>query len=145
MAETGSGDQTRTGIDQLELQEEVEDAVTRAETEGMHGHEALHAVMDELRPMLTPGTEHGVAAVVWQRLTDPEADHGVLPTESATTSEPPILLLEEIERAVLDVRAEGLSGRPARAEVSRRVAEAMGESADHARIVVEVHARMSSA
>lgn len=145
MAETGSGDETRTSIDQFELQEEVEDAVTRVETQGLHGHEALHAVMDELRPVLPPGTEHGVAAAVWQRLTDPEADHGVVASESPTTSEPPILLLEEIESAVLDVQAEGLSGRAARAEVSRRVAEAMGETADHARIVVEVHARMPSA
>ena len=118
--------------------------MTRAEGQGLHGHEALHAVMDELYPSLPPGTEHGVAAAVWQRLTDPDADHGSVSTESQATSEPPLLLLEEIESAVSDVQAEGLSGRAARAEVSRRVAEAMGETADHARVVVEVHARMSS-
>jgi hypothetical protein len=37
-----------------------------------------------------------------------------------------------------------MSGPAARAEVSRRVADAMGETADHARVVVEVHARMPS-
>lgn len=144
MTETGSGGRPRTSIDQFELQEEIEDAVTRTEAEGLHGHEALHAVMDELGPSLPSGTEHGVATAVWRRLTDPEADHGTVAAESQPTSEPPLLLLEEIESAVSDVQAEGLSGRAARAEVSRRVADAMGETADHGRIVVEVHARMPS-
>lgn len=115
------------------------------ESQGLHGHEALHAVMDEIKPGLAPGTEHGVASIVWQRLIDPQAEHaGVAPLESQTTSAPPILLLEEIESAVGDVQAEGLSGHEARAEVSRRVAESMGDTADHARIVVEVHARMAT-
>ena len=143
MTETGSGGRPRASIDPFELEEEIEDAVTRTEAQGLHGHEALHAVMDELGPSLPAGTEHGVATAVWRRLTDPEADHGTVAAESQPTSEP-FLLLEEIESAVRDVEAEGMSGPAARAEVSRRVADAMGETADHARVVVEVHARMPS-
>ena len=85
MTETGSGGRPRASIDPFELEEEIEDAVTRTEAQGLHGHEALHAVMDELGPSLPAGTEHGVATAVWRRLTDPEADHGTVAAESLTT------------------------------------------------------------
>lgn len=141
MAETEASQQHGT-TDQLEIMEEIEDAVTTVESDGLHGHEAVHAVMDMLRPDLDPALEHGVAIHVWQRLTDPEAEHVGLTHESRETTTPPILLMEEVEEAVRDVRADGLTGRAARVEATRRVAEAMGDDADHARIVVEVRSRM---
>jgi hypothetical protein len=130
--------------DELELVEEIEEAVTAVESDGLHGHEALHAVMDMLHPDLEPGIEHAVAAMAWQRLTDPEAEHVGLRRESLTTSAPPVLLLEEVEVAVQAVAAEGLTGRSARVEATRLVAEAMGNDADHARIATEVRARLSA-
>ena len=130
--------------DELELIEEIEEAVTAVETDGLHGHEALHAAMDMLRPDLEPGLEHAIAAMTWQRLTDPEAEHVGLRHESGTTGTPPVLLLEEVEVAVQDVTAQGLLGRPARVEATRLVAEAMGNDADHARIATEVRARLAA-
>jgi hypothetical protein len=145
MTPTKPGEVQRDSTDELELMEEIEQAVTATESEGAHGHDALHAVMDALRPDLDPSMEHAVAAVVWQRLTDPEAEHIGITGESRTTAAPPVLLLEEVEVAVEAVQAEGLTGRTARVEATRRVAEAMGDDADHARIATEVRARMADA
>jgi hypothetical protein len=145
MAATKPGDVPHDSTDEFELVEEIEEAVTAVETDGLHGHEALHAVMDMLRPDLEPDLEHAVAAMAWRRLTDPEAEHVGLRDESRTTAAPPVLLLEEVEVAVGAVQAEGLAGRPARVEATRRVAEAMGDDADHARIATEVRARLSDA
>lgn len=144
MTATRPGEPGHDSTDELELVEEIEEAVTAAERDGLDGHEALHAVMDMLRPDLEPGFEHAAAAMAWQRLTDPEAEHLGLPHESRTTGAPPVLLLEEVEVAVQDVTAEGLEGRSARVEATRRVAEAMGDDADHARIATEVRARMAT-
>jgi len=145
MAATRPGAADHDSTDELELVEEIEAAVTAVESDGLHGHEALHAVMDMLRPDLEPGLTHAVAAMAWQRLTDPEAEHvGLRRDESGTTAAPPELLLEEVEVAVQDVTAQGLMGRPARVEATRRVAESMGEQADHARIASEVRARMAT-
>lgn len=145
MTPTTPGEVQHDSTDEFELMEEIEQAVTAAESDGRHGHDALHAVMDALRPDLDPSMEHAVAAVVWQRLTDPEAEHIGITHESRTTAAPPVLLLEEVEVAVEAVQAEGLTGRTARVEATRRVAEAMGDDADHARIATEVRARMTDA
>lgn len=143
MAPTGPGGVAHDSTDEFELMEQIEAAVTAVEGEGLHGHEALHAVMDRLHPDIDPDLDHAVAALVWRRLTDPEAEHVGLSRESQTTAAPPVLLLEEVEVAVTNVTAEGLTGRPARVEATRRVAEAMGEDADHARIASEVRERLA--
>lgn len=144
MAQTDPDEATRDSTDELELMEEIEDAVTTVESEGLHGYEALHAAMDMLRSDYDPALEHVVAMHMWQRLTDPEADHVGLTHESHATTTPPLVLMEEVEQAVRDVQAEGLSGRAALVEATKRVAEAMGEDAHHGRIVVEVRARLSA-
>lgn len=142
MAQTNPGEVTPDSTDELELMEEIEDAVRTVESEGLHGYEALHAVMDMLRSDYDPALEHAVATHVWQRLSDPEAEHVGLTHESHATTTPPLVLMEEVEEAVRDVQAEGLTGRAALVEATQRVAEAMGDDAHHGRIVAEVRARM---